>query len=421
MAAIEGDRELAAAAERGRGEIFDLTSIEELADAAPVRKLLNMVILLAIKDKASDIHFEPFEDEFKIRVRSDGILYEMVPPPRHLAMALSSRVKVMANLDIAERRLPQDGRIQLNVGGNPVDLRVSVLPTMFGESVVMRVLDRTVVQLDLNKVGMDTHNLARFRELINVPNGIVLVTGPTGSGKTTTLYSALNELNDVGVKIITTEDPIEYDIDGIVQVPINPDIGVTFANSLRSILRQDPDKILVGEIRDYETAEIAVQASLTGHVVFSTLHTNDAPSAITRLRDMGIPTFLITATLEGILAQRLVRRICLDCRTEFTPSTDLLIELNLSPDEAAGQKFHYGRGCPRCNNTGYRGRTGIFELLLMNEDLRDLVMSDASTDDIRASARRSGMSTLRDAGLQMIFDGVTTIDEIVRETAMEEA
>ncbi|MCL4162106.1 UNVERIFIED_CONTAM: hypothetical protein GTU68_009581, partial [Idotea baltica] len=284
---------------------YELGGEDELTSSHPIRKLLNMVMLLAIKDQASDIHFEPFEDEFKIRVRADGVLYEMVPPPRHLASAIVSRVKIMANLDIAERRMPQDGRIELNVGGNPVDLRVSVLPTMFGEAVVMRVLDRTVVQLDLNKIGMDPNTLSRFRETIFRPNGIALVTGPTGSGKTTTLYSALNELNDIETKLITTEDPIEYDIDGLIQIPINADIGVTFAAALRAILRHDPDKILVGEIRDFETAEIAVQSALTGHLVFSTLHTNDAPSAVTRLRDMGIAPFLITATIESVLAQRL--------------------------------------------------------------------------------------------------------------------
>ena len=291
----------------GKESSIDLSSIQEIADAAPVRKLINMVFLLAIKDKASDIHFEPFEDEYKMRYRCDGVLYEMVPPPRHLAMAIASRIKVMSNLDISERRMPQDGRIELNVGGNPVDMRVSVLPTMFGESVVVRVLDRTNTSLDLNKIGMEPEMLANFREMIGKPNGIVLVTGPTGAGKTTTLYSALNELNVISEKIITTEDPVEYDIDGLIQVPINHEIGVTFAAALRSILRQDPDKILVGEIRDLETAQIAVQASLTGHIVFSTLHTNDAPSTITRLRDMGLEPFLITATLEGVLAQRLVR------------------------------------------------------------------------------------------------------------------
>lgn len=401
-------------------QLRDLASAEELSDAAPIRKLLNMVLLLAIKDQASDIHFEPFEDEFKIRVRADGVLYEMVPPPLHLASAIITRIKVMAELDIAERRLPQDGRIELSVGGNPVDLRVSVLPTMFGEAVVLRVLDRTVVQLDLNKVGMDAGTLSNFRELIKIPNGIVLVTGPTGSGKTTTLYSALNELNDIETKIITTEDPIEYEIDGLIQVPVNPDIEVTFANVLRAILRHDPDKILVGEIRDYETAEIAVQSALTGHLVFSTLHTNDAPSAITRLRDMGVPSFLITATLEAVLAQRLVRRICVECRTEFEPSDELLMELQLPIEQARKYKFYYGKGCGRCNNSGYKGRVGLFELLFITDDIRDMVTSDASVDDVRNYARSQGMTTLRESGLKLIFDGQTTIDEVVRETVMED-
>ena len=406
------------AEELARG--FDLGGEEELAETQPIRKLLNMVMLLAIKDQASDIHFEPFEDEFKIRVRADGVLYEMVPPPRHLANAIITRIKVMSELDIAERRLPQDGRIELNVGGNPVDLRVSVLPTMFGESVVMRVLDRTVVQLDLNKIGMDPNTLGRFRTIIRRPNGIVLVTGPTGSGKTTTLYSALNEINDIETKIITTEDPIEYDIEGLVQVPVNPDIDVTFANVLRAILRHDPDVILVGEIRDYETAEISVQSALTGHIVFSTLHTNDAPSAITRLRDMGIPPFLITATVEAILAQRLVRRICVECRTEFEPSDELLMELQLPIEQARQYKFYYGKGCQRCNNSGYKGRTGIYELMDITDDIRDMITSDASVDEMRNMARTQGMTTLREAGLRLIFDGVTTIDEVVRETVMED-
>jgi type IV pilus assembly protein PilB len=399
---------------------FDLASDEEIASAAPVRKLLNMVLLLAIKDQASDIHFEPFEDEFKIRVRADGVLYAMVPPPRHLANAITTRIKVMAELDIAERRLPQDGRIELNVGGNSVDLRVSVLPTMFGESIVMRILDRTVVQLDLNKIGMDAAILRSFRQLIRNPNGIVLVTGPTGSGKTTTLYSALNELNEISTKIITTEDPIEYEIDGLLQIPVNPDIEVTFANVLRAILRHDPDVILVGEIRDYETAEIAIQSALTGHLVFSTLHTNDAPTAITRLRDMGVQPFLITATLEAILAQRLVRKICTECRTEFEPSDELLMELQLPIDQARQYNFYYGKGCARCNNSGYKGRCGIYELLEISDDVRDMITSDASVDDIRSFARTQGMTTLREAGLKLIFDGVTTIDEVVRETVMED-
>ena len=407
--------------ERRNESSIDLESLVEMTEAAPVRKLLNMVMLLAIKDHASDIHFEPFEDEYKMRYRCDGILYEMVPPPRHLAAAISSRIKVMSNLDIAERRLPQDGRIELNLGGNIVDMRVSVLPTMFGESVVIRVLDRTVVQLDLNKVGMESQLLATFRNIIRRPNGIILVTGPTGSGKTTTLYSALNELNEITDKIITTEDPVEYEIDGIIQCPINHEIDLTFASALRSILRQDPDIILVGEIRDLETAQIAVQASLTGHMVFSTLHTNDAPTAITRLRDMGVEPFLITATLEGILAQRLVRKICDDCRTEFEPSKEMLMELNLRPHELSkDQKFFYGRGCERCNNTGHRGRTGIFELVPINDELRDLISTGVSTDELRKHCRQQGMETLREAGLKALFSGITTIEEVVRETVLEE-
>lgn len=417
---VLGEMEEGAEAEGGREGAIDIGSEEELVNSSPIRKLLNMVLLLAIKDKASDVHFEPFEDEFKIRVKADGVLYEMVPPPRHLANAITTRIKVMSNLDIAERRLPQDGRIELNVGGNPVDLRVSVLPTMFGESVVMRILDRTVVQLDLNKIGMDPTTLSRFRTNLDEPNGIVLVTGPTGSGKTTTLYSALNELNDIETKIITTEDPIEYDIDGLIQVPVNPDIDVTFANVLRAILRHDPDKILVGEIRDFETAEIAIQSALTGHLVFSTLHTNDAPSTIARLRDMGVPPFMITATVEAVLAQRLVRRICADCRTEFEPSDELLMELQLPVEQARKYKFYYGKGCARCNNGGYKGRIGLYELLNVNDDIRDLIAANASTDELRNMARTHGMTTLRESGLKLIFDGLTTIDEVVRETVMED-
>jgi type IV pilus assembly protein PilB len=404
----------------GRETSIDLESMMEIADAAPVRKLLNMVMLLAIKDRASDIHFEPFEDEYKLRYRCDGVMYEMVPPPRHLAAAISTRIKVMSNLDIAERRLPQDGRIELNVGGNQVDMRVSILPTMFGESAVIRVLDRGNVGLDLNRLGMDSTILTQFRDLIKKPNGIILVTGPTGSGKTTTLYSALNELNDISEKIITTEDPIEYDMDGIIQVPINADIGVTFATVLRSILRQDPDRILVGEIRDLETAQISVQSALTGHMVFSTLHTNDAPGTITRLRDMGLETYLITATVEGILAQRLVRRICEDCRSEFTPSQEMLMELNLRPEDCKDKKFYYGRGCDRCNNSGFKGRCGIYELVVMNDELRDMVTNGSSTDQMRESCRKAGMQTLREAGLKAIFSGATTIDEIVRETVIDD-
>ena len=420
IADMEDDKDLmaAAAAIEDQGTL-DLTSVEALADSAPVRKLLNMVLLLAIKDHSSDLHFEPFENEFKIRIRADGILYEMVPPPRHLAFAITTRIKVMADLDIAERRLPQDGRIRLTVGGHPVDLRVSVLPTMFGESVVMRILDRSVVMLDLNVVGMDPPILASFREAIRKPNGIVLVTGPTGSGKTTTLYGALNELNEITDKLITTEDPVEYDIDGVVQMPVDASIGNTFAKCLRSILRQDPDKILVGEIRDLETAEIAVQASLTGHMVFSTLHTNDAPSTITRLRDMGVPPFLLTATLDAVLAQRLVRKICRECHEQTTPSTETLAELDLTPDDVLDKKFFRGRGCATCNNTGFKGRIGLFEYLVLNEDIRELINHGASTEKIRAAGMRTGMHPLRDSGLEKVFAGITTIEEVIRETVSE--
>jgi type IV pilus assembly protein PilB len=401
------------------GSAVDLASIEALSESAPVRKLLNMVFLLGIKDHASDIHFEPFEDEFKIRIKADGTLYEMVPPPRHLASAITTRIKVMADLDIAERRLPQDGRIRLTVGGHVIDLRVSVLPTLFGESVVCRILDKSVVMLDLGMVGMDAELLQEFRKVLDRPNGIVLVTGPTGSGKTTTLYAALTELNTVTDKLMTTEDPVEYDIDGIIQMPIDADIGNTFAQCLRSILRQDPDIILVGEIRDKETAEIAVQASLTGHLVFSTLHTNDAPSTITRLRDMGIPSFLITATVQAILAQRLVRTICKECREQFTPTQDQLAELDLTPDMIAGKPFYRGKGCVACNNTGYKGRTAIHEFMLITDKIRGLINHGSTIEEMRTAAASGGMVTLREAGMQKIHAGLTTIEEVMRETALD--
>lgn len=417
---LENDEALIAAAKEMEGDgAIKLDAMSELVDSAPVRKLLNMVLLLAIKDHASDIHFEPFEDEFRIRIKADGVLYEMVPPPRHLAFAITTRIKVMANLDIAERRLPQDGRIELSIGGHPVDLRVAVCPTMFGESVVLRVLDRSVVSLDLNNVGMDDGLMSQFREVIGKPNGIVLVTGPTGSGKTTTLYSALSELNRIEDKIITTEDPVEYDIDGIIQIPIDHEVGITFASCLRAILRQDPDKILVGEIRDIETAEIAVQASLTGHLVFSTLHTNDAPSTVTRMKDMGVPTFLITATVEAILAQRLVRRICPECREETEPSEQMLYELQMTEEQLADKKFYRGAGCDICNNTGYKGRVGLFELMILDDDLRAMIMSNASADELRKSANAKGMVTLRDAGMHFVYDGTTTLEEVVRETVLD--
>ncbi len=403
-----------------RGESIDLETLKDLAESNPVKRLLNTVLMQAIKERASDIHFEPFEDEFKMRYRIDGVLYEMVPPPKYIAMALASRIKVMANLDIAERRVPQDGRIPLVIGGQPVDLRVAVLPTIFGESIVLRVLDRSNVSLDLDKLGMRDDDLRVFRQLIDKPNGIVLVTGPTGSGKTTTLYAALNELNSIEDKLITTEDPVEYDIDGILQVQIRSEIDLTFARCLRSILRQDPDIILVGEIRDKETAEIATQASLTGHLVFSTLHTNDAPSSIARLLDLGVEPFLITATVEGILAQRLCRRICNTCKEEFKPTEEQLMELGLLPEEVRDKTFFHGRGCNKCNNTGYKGRLSIAEIMILDDDMRQMIMEHASTDILREAARKRGMRNLRESGLLAIYEGITTIEEVVRHTIVEE-
>ena len=415
---IEGDSMLTEF--RDRDQSIDLDELKGLAESNPVKKLLNLVLLQAIRDKASDIHFEPFEDEYKMRYRIDGVLYEMVPPPKHIAVALSSRIKVMADLDIAERRLPQDGRIPLMVGGNPIDLRVSVLPTMFGESVVLRVLDRSQLDLKLDMLGLREYELKVMDELIHKPNGILIVTGPTGCGKTTTLYSALKELNSIETKIITTENPVEYDIDGLIQVQMRPDIGLTFARCLRSILRQDPDICMVGEIRDLETAEISIQASLTGHLVFTTVHSNDAPSTVARLLDLGLEPFLVTATVEGIIAQRLVRRICTNCKTKFEPTEDMLMELGLTLDDVGGKEFHFGRGCDQCNNTGYRGRIGIFEIITFNDEIRDLIMNHASTAVLRDAARKNGMRLLRQNGLEYIYEGVTTIEEVVRETIASE-
>ena len=419
VSSLASDSKFAGLSARSDASI-DLDQLTEAASDNQVIKLLNLVLLQAIKDKASDIHFEPFENEFKMRYRIDGVLYEMVPPPKHLGPAITSRVKVMANLDIAERRLPQDGRVELTVGGRPVDLRVAVLPTMHGESVVMRVLDRSNVELSLDRIGFRENDLVLFRSLINRPNGIVIVTGPTGSGKTTTLYAALADLNDIETKILTAEDPVEYDIDGLCQCQTNSEVGTTFAKLLRSFLRQDPDVILVGEIRDLETAQIAVQASLTGHLVMSTLHTNDAPSSIIRLVDLGMEAFLLTATIEGIVAQRLCRTICKSCKEQYTPTEEELMELSLRPEDVKGKQFFRGRGCDACHNSGYKGRVAIFEILAMDDELRELVIKEASTAVIRDHAKRRGMRTLRDCGLLAIFDGLTTIDEVVRETIAEE-
>ncbi len=416
---IAGDEQLSLL--ENRGESIDLETLREAADSNPVKQLVNMVLWTAIRDRASDIHFEPFEDEFKMRYRIDGTLYEMLPPPKSIAVAVASRIKVMANLDIAERRKPQDGRIELVVNDAPVDLRVSVLPTMFGESVVMRVLDRSQVSLDIDRLGMREDDMRIFRQIIHRPHGICIVTGPTGSGKTTTLYAALNELNSVETKILTSEDPVEYDIDGLVQVQIREEIGLTFARCLRSFLRQDPDIVLVGEIRDLETADISVQASLTGHLVFTTVHTNDAPSTIARLLDLGLEPFLITATLEAIVAQRLVRQICPRCKEEFTPTEDMLMELDLTPEDVSGQTFHRGTGCDFCRGTGYSGRIGIFEIMILDDEIRDLIMKRSSTNVIREAARKRGMRSLRESGLLAIFDGQTTIEEVVNQTIVESA
>jgi type IV pilus assembly protein PilB len=402
------------------GAKLDLEDKSAMAAAAPVVKLLNYLLYQAIRDRASDIHLEPFEGDFKIRYRVDGALFELEAPPPHLAIALVSRVKVMADLDIAETRLPQDGRIELTVGGRPVDLRVSTLPTMHGESCVLRVLDRSVVALDIDNLGVYDDTRALLRQLIALPNGIVLVTGPTGSGKTTTLYAMLNEANREDVKIITVEDPVEYDLDGIVQIPVNEEIGVTYARVLRTILRQDPDVILVGEIRDRETAQTAIEASLTGHLVFSTLHTNDAPSAVARLVDIGVEAFLITGTLRAVIAQRLVRRVCSSCKVHYEPSDDVLRELGLTQRDVGGAKFARGKGCEICSFTGYKGRQGIAEVLIVDERLRRAILDHASTGDLRKLALESGMKTLRQAGLRAVFEGTTSVEEVVRETLHEQ-
>lgn len=398
------------------GAKIDLEDKAAMAAAAPVVKLLNYILYQAIRDRASDIHLEPFEHDFKIRYRVDGSLFELEAPPPHLAEALIARIKVMSDLDIAETRLPQDGRIELTVGGRSVDLRVSTLPTMFGESTVMRILDRSNVALSLDNLGLVGTVRDKMRAFAELPHGIVLVTGPTGSGKTTTLYAVLNEANREDTKVITVEDPVEYDLEGIIQVPVNEDIGVTYSGVLRTILRQDPDVILVGEIRDRETAQTAIEASLTGHLVFSTLHTNDAASAITRLIDIGIEPFLLTATVQGILAQRLVRRICDECKTFYEPADDILRRLHLTDDQVVGSKFAYGKGCTTCNFTGYRGRMAITEVLEVSDRIRELILDGASTTTVQEAAVEAGLSTLRENGLKAVFDGTTTVEELLRET-----
>ncbi len=398
------------------GESTSEDDVAEAANQAPIIRFVDLVLQEAVKAKASDIHFEPFEDQFRIRYRIDGSLYEMAPPPRNLAPAVIARVKVMSALNIAERRIPQDGRIKTTISGRSIDLRVSTLPTAFGESVVLRILDKTVVNLDLGNLSMQPDIMEGIRELVNRPNGVFIVTGPTGSGKTTTLYSALREVNTEDMKILTAEDPVEYEVEGIMQVPINHQVGLTFAAALRSFLRQDPDTIMVGEIRDLETAQIAVQASLTGHVVLSTLHTNDAPGAITRLIDMGLEPFLISAAIEGVLGQRLLRRICKNCRVAFEPDQETVALLEVDPVEIANKQFFFGKGCPECNKSGYKGRQGLFELMIVNDPLRELITKKSPTLVLKQKSIEFGMRTLRDDGLRAIFDGQTTIDEVLKYT-----
>lgn len=391
-------------------------AVEAEANTAPIIRLVDLILYQAIQDRASDIHFEPFENEFKIRYRVDGALYEMSPPPRHLALPVISRVKVMANMNIAERRLPQDGRIQKNIAGNRVDLRVSTLPTQFGESVVLRVLDRTTVNLDLEMLGMPDYIYHYLLELMQRPNGIFIATGPTGSGKTTTLYFCLRKINTIDSKLVTAEEPVEYDLEGIVQVPVNEAIGLTFGRVLRAFLRQDPDRIMIGETRDLETAQIAIQASLTGHLVLTTLHTNDAPGAVTRLIDMGIEPFLISSTLEAVLGQRLLRRICRNCQTAYRPNDLLLAELEISRDDIGTKEFCYGKGCDACNETGYKGRIGIYELMKITDPLRELINERVPTVLLKRKAIELGMVTLREDGLRSIFAGDTTIEEVLKYT-----
>src|SRR5881628_266763 len=393
-----------------------VTDLENLANEAPIIKFVNLVLYQAVQDRASDIHFEPFEDEFKIRYRVDGALYEMTPPPKHLALPVTSRLKVMANLDIAERRLPQDGRIGITLAGRQIDLRVSTLPTQFGESVVLRVLDRSAVNMELQSLGFPKHVYDHVMLTIQQPNGIFINTGPTGCGKTTTLYSCLRHINTIDSKLLTVEDPVEYDLEGIVQVPVNEGIGLTFARILRSFLRQDPDRIMVGETRDLETAQIAIQASLTGHLVFTTLHTNDAPGAITRLIDMGVEPFLISSTLEAVLGQRLLRSICRQCRTTYTPGETLLAELGISRQDIGEKQFFCGKGCDACNNTGYKGRKGIYELLRLTDPIRELINERAPTVTLKQKAVELGMVTMRQDGLRSIFAGDTTVEEVLRYT-----
>ena len=392
------------------GDLLDETS------EAPIIRLVNLMLSQAVKARASDIHVEPYQDKLKVRYRVDGILYDKLAPPKRIQSTLVSRIKVMAKLNIAEKRLPQDGRMEIRIADKNVDIRVSTIPTAFGERVVLRLLDKSTVLLELSDLGLPEERLKLVDRLIRTPHGIILVTGPTGSGKTTTLYAALNTINNPDINIITIEDPVEYQIEGIGQIQVNPKIGLNFANGLRSIVRQDPDVILVGEIRDMETAEISIQSALTGHLVFSTLHTNDAASAVTRLIDMGIEPFLVSSSVMAILAQRLVRVVCDDCKEAYAPHEESLESIDITPEMAAGRKIYRGKGCPSCLNTGYRGRTGIFELMILDDSIKNLILKTSDANAIKRQAVEQGMLSLRQDGAQKVLDGITTIEEVFRIT-----
>jgi general secretion pathway protein E len=406
----EEDRDLILSAVEETGDLLDDTS------DAPIIKLVNLILSQAVKAGASDIHIEPYQSRIKIRYRLDGILYDTLTPPKHIQSTLISRIKIMAKLNIAEKRLPQDGRIEIRIGDKNVDIRVSTIPTAFGERVVLRLLDKSNVLLRLSDLGMPEEGLWLFHELIRSPHGIILVTGPTGSGKTTTLYSALSTINNPDINIITIEDPIEYQIEGIGQIQVNPKINLTFANGLRSIVRQDPDVILVGEIRDLETAEIAIQSSLTGHLVFSTLHTNDSASAVTRLIDMGIEPYLVTSSVIAILAQRLVRNVCDECKAPYVPDEESLHNIGIIPDMAEGKIMYKGTGCQSCLNTGYKGRTGIFEMMIMDDSIKNLILKTSDSNAIKRRAIEQGMVTLRQDGVMKMLNGITTVEEVIRVT-----
>lgn len=392
------------------GDLLDETS------EAPIIRLVNLMLSQAVKARASDIHVEPYKDKLKVRYRVDGILYDKLAPPKRIQSTLVSRIKVMASLNIAEKRLPQDGRIDIKIADKNVDIRVSTIPTAFGERVVLRLLDKSSVLLELSDLGLPEDRLKLVDRLIRTPHGIILVTGPTGSGKTTTLYAALNTINNSDINIITIEDPVEYQIEGIGQIQVNPKIGLNFANGLRSIVRQDPDVILVGEIRDLETAEISIQSALTGHLVFSTLHTNDSATAVTRLIDMGIEPFLVSSSVMAILAQRLVRVVCDDCKETYAPHEESLESIGITPEMAAGRKIYRGKGCPSCLNTGYRGRTGIFELMILDDSIKNLILKTSDANAIKRQAVEQGMLSLRQDGAQKVLDGITTIEEVFRIT-----